>query len=292
MRNGVQNIFFDVTGVVNQGKIKKIFALFKILFYALKCFFIFRKHKVQKVICVGGYSSASASFAAILFKKELFIHEQNAHIGSLNKLLQKKAKYFFSSYDFDFPNFVKTSYPVKKIFFEKSRLRTQIKTVIFLGGSQGASAINDFAKSVSKKLTEQGINIIHQCGKRDYEDLKKFYKEQNISVDLFDFSTTLVDKITASDFAISRSGAGTLWELVGNNLPSLFIPYPYAASNHQYHNAKALEEKGLCYIKKQDELNEEVLFEILKNINIKEISQNLQKEMAPNGTKKILEKAD
>ncbi|XPV83215.1 MAG: glycosyltransferase [Halarcobacter sp.] len=63
-----------------------------------------------------------------------------------------------------------------------------------------------------------------------------------------------------ADFAVSRSGASTLWELCANSLPTLFIPYPYAAKDHQYTNAKFIENKGLCYVLRENELSsEEVL---------------------------------
>ncbi len=71
-------------------------------------------------------------------------------------------------------------------------------------------------------------------------------------------------KMSEADFAISRAGASTMWELCANSLPALFIPYPYAAKDHQYTNAKFLEDKGLCYIARQDDLNEELLIDILK----------------------------
>jgi len=277
--------FFNTSGVVNKGKIGKVFSLLNILKYSIKCNFIFKKHKIDAVFSVGGYSAAPASIASIIFKKDLYIHEQNAVIGSLNKLLKPKAKAFFSSYHDQSP--IK-DYPVRDIFFQNARVRESIKTIIFLGGSQGASAINEFAMSIAPTLKENGIKIIHQSGKRDYEKLKEFYEKNFIDVDLFDFTKKLENKIKEADFAVSRSGASTMWELVASQLPALFIPYPYAASDHQYHNALFLKEKNLCFLKRESELKEDIIDKILSS-DISKMSLGLKNSIKQGGAKKIVD---
>jgi len=277
--------FFDTAGVVNKGKVGKIFSLLNILKYSLKCNSIFKKHNIDAVFSVGGYSAAPASIASILFKKDLYIHEQNAVIGSLNKLLKPRAKAFFSSYEKDSPL---KDYPVRDIFFQNARVRNEIKTVIFLGGSQGASAINEFAMSIAPTLKEKGIKIIHQSGKRDYEKLKEFYEKNSIEADLFDFTKELENKIKEADFAVSRSGASTMWELVASLLPALFIPYPYAAKDHQYHNALFLKEKNLCFLKRENELESSIIDDIFKE-DISKMSLGLNNCINQGGAKKIVE---
>ena len=263
--------FMDTRGVVNQnffGKINSMFMIFKAVIKSIK---IFKQHSITKVISVGGFSAAPASFAAIIANKDFYIHEQNSVMGRLNKLTSKKAKEVFSSYS-------ETSkvkdYPINEKFFTYARIRKDIKTVIFLGGSQGATAINNFAIKVAPKLKELGINIIHQTGKNDFKNIKSTYNELNIDVDIFDFSKELLEKMDKADFAISRSGASTLWELVALGIPTLFIPYPYAAANHQYHNAKYLKENNLCYLKLEKEIDETYFFNIL-NENIESKSKKL-----------------
>ncbi len=206
-------------------------------------------------------------------------------MGKLNQLTAKKAKELFSSY-------IKTSkvkdYPINEKFFSSSRIRTDIKTIIFLGGSQGATAINNFALNVAPTLSSLGINIIHQTGKNDFESIKSKYKELNIKADIFDFSTELLEKMNSADFAVSRSGASTLWELVALGIPTLFIPYPYAASNHQYHNAKYLLENKLCFLQTQDELKEEYLYEILDQ-DMSDISSKLISLIQKDAVKNIVD---
>lgn len=253
--------FMDTRGVVNQNLLGKFTSLYMIFKAVIKSIKIFKQNNVSKVISVGGFSAAPASFGAIISKKDFYIHEQNSVMGRLNKLTAKRAKEVFSSYS---KNSKVEDYPINEKFFEHSRIRDDIKTIIFLGGSQGASAINNFALKVASKLNDMNINIIHQTGKNDFENIKNEYKKLNIDADVFDFSTQLLEKMNKADFAVSRSGASTLWELVALGIPTLFIPYPYAAANHQYYNAVYLLENDLCYLKREKELNENDLYDILK----------------------------
>lgn len=278
--------FFDTVGVVNKGFIGKIKSLFTIYKYMGKCDEIFEYFNVDKVISVGGYSAAPATFSAIFDKDvKLYIHEQNSVMGKLNKITSKFAKEVFSSYD---ENSIIKDYPVANEFFENARIRDNVKTIIFLGGSQGATAINNFALKAAHALHSKGINIIHQTGKRDLDRVKLEYAKMKIDAEVFDFDKDLISKIQRADFAVSRSGASTLWELVANAVPTLFVPFPYAAKNHQYFNAKFLSDKGIAFVKKEQELSVDYLLECLdKDIN--SISSQLVHEINIDGVKRIVD---
>nr|WP_255327540.1 glycosyltransferase [Lebetimonas sp. JH292] len=159
---------------------------------------------------------------------------------------------------------------------------------MFLGGSQGAIAINNLAISIAPILKEKNIQIIHQTGKRDFERVKNFYEKNNIKADIFDFSKNLVEKIAKADFAISRAGASTLFELVANQIPTVFIPYPYAAGDHQYYNAKFLEDKKAGFVIRENEIDKKIL-DILFNSNLEEISKNLKNLNQKNGAEFIVD---
>ncbi|WP_024953774.1 undecaprenyldiphospho-muramoylpentapeptide beta-N-acetylglucosaminyltransferase [Sulfurospirillum arcachonense] len=276
--------FLNSRGVVNKKGLKKLFVLKDILKSSLTCKDIFKIHKVKAVFCVGGYSAAPAAFASIYTRTPLYIHEQNAVIGTLNKILKPFAKEFFSSYDI---NSKVKEYPVSDKFFESRKIREELKTIIFLGGSQGASFINDLATKIVPKLIKNNIQVIHQTGKNDYEKIKNFYEKNSLDVDCFAFSKSLIDKLSNADFAVSRAGASTLWELSANALPTLFIPYPYAAKNHQYFNAQELVSKKAALLKTQNELDEEMLWDILEKLTISDISENLSNIITKNGIQKI-----
>ena len=273
-----QKYFLSSSGVVNKKGFSKINSLINIVKLSFKARKILKKHNIQKVFSVGGFSAAPASFASILSSIPLYIHEQNAHIGSLNRLLKPFSKKFFNTFLYGDP------YPVEDIFFEKARIRKKINTIIFLGGSQGASFINNLALNLAPEFQKKGINIIHQCGKRDYEKVKNFYKKNKIKADFFDFDKNIAFKMTKADIAISRSGASTLFELVANLLPAIYIPYPYAAGDHQYYNAKFLVDKNASFVFRQNEITKEKILDLL-DIDLEQYSKNLSYINTQNGTK-------
>ncbi len=281
--------FLQSSGVVNKKGLSKVLSLTNIIKQSFTCKKIFNEHKIDKVFSVGGYSAAPASFASILTKTPLFIHEQNAVLGKLNKLLKPFAKEVFGSYG---NATFKTPYPISERFFSTARKREKIKTILFLGGSQGASSINSLSCDLAVDLKEMGLNIIHQCGEKDFQKLKEFYSSHDIEVDLFAFCDELHLKMQEADFAISRAGASSLWELVASNLPTLFIPFPYAAADHQYFNAKFFADIDLAFLFRQNEIEKKKVLDIIKNANVDEISQNLALKIANKGAKTIVDKME
>ncbi len=275
--------FLKSRGVVNQGFLGKISSIFILIKAILKVKKIFKKERVDVVFSVGGYSSAPASLSAVFFGIPLVIHEQNAVLGTLNRLLRPYSKYFISSYEVDSPIH---SYPVKYIFFQKARVRDRVKEILFLGGSQGALAINNLALALAPALNERGIKITHQAGEGHIDSVKDAYNNMGIEAEVFGFSKDIPNFMARADFAIARAGASTLWELVANALPTLFIPYPYAVKDHQYYNAKFLVDKNLAWLKREDDLNH---YDILKlfDEDLNRISRGLMEVLLPNGAKEI-----
>ena len=277
--------FLETQGVVNQGflgKIKSISMLLKATMQARK---ILKESKAKVVFCVGGFSAAPTSFAAISLGIPLVIHEQNAAIGSLNKLLRSKSKAFISSYEEESP--IK-AYPIKKEYFEKTRIRENIKTIMFLGGSQGAKAINELALKLAPTLKEKNIKIIHQAGERKIKEVQEAYKTMGIKAEVFGFTTQISDYMQEADFAIARSGASTLWELSAMACPALYIPYPYAAGDHQFYNAKFLVDQEVAWIMRESELDHEKVLALLDE-NMREKSLKLQSMIEKDGALQIAE---
>ena len=300
--------FLSSSGVVNKKGFGKILSLINIFKLSLKCRKILKENGVKAVISVGGYSSAPASIASMLFFKPLFIHEQNAILGKLNDILEPFARKIYSPYRreiLDLPTACgcvtkytqdnsacvseKYDYPINEVFAQKARIRNEIKTIIFLGGSQGASFINTLASNLAPKLIEMGYEIIHQCGENEYEKYSEFYKNANLNVELVGFSKNLDDLITKADLCIGRSGASTLWELVANGLPAIFVPFPYAAGDHQYHNAKFLQDLGICKIVRQENVSEDEMINLIKEFDVGNASVDMLKFNCHDGAKSIID---
>ena len=278
-----QKYFFETRGVVNQGTLGKVKSLFMMFKATMKAIRLLRKHKAKVVFSVGGFSAAATAFAAKILRIPLVIHEQNAALGSLNKLLKPHAAAFISSYLEESP--IK-AYPIKQIFFDNARIRDKIGTIIFLGGSQGAKAINTLALQIAPQLKERGIRIIHQAGKNNIDEVQKAYDNLGIEAEVFGFTDRLADYMKEADFAIARSGASTLWELSATAVPTLYIPYPYAASDHQFYNAQFLVEKNLAWIMRENEINREKVLGLLDE-NLADKSKGLMEIVEKNGSEKI-----
>ncbi len=278
-----EKYFFETRGVVNQGtlgKIKSLIMLAKAMFQSIK---ILRKHKASVVFSVGGFSAAPMAFAAKLTGTSLVIHEQNAALGSLNKLLKPYATYFISSYLTESPI---EAYPIKEVFFDNARVRDKVNTIIFLGGSQGASAINTLALQMAVGLQDKGIRILHQAGINHVDEVTKGYSDLGVKAEVFGFTTKLAAYMNEADFAIARAGASTLWELSATALPSLYIPYPYAASDHQYYNAQFLVKKDLAWLMRENNIEVEKVFDIL-NESMGTKSKGLMHIVEKDGSVKI-----
>lgn len=275
--------FLETRGVVNQGLAGKFKSLFKILTSAFEVRKILKEHKASVVFSVGGFSAAPAAIAAKLSGIPLVIHEQNAALGSLNKLLKPYATAFISSYLEESPI---RAYPIKQIFFENARVRDSVNTIIFLGGSQGAKAINALALEIAPELKERGIRIIHQAGQKNIDEVKKAYDDLGIEAEVFGFTDKLADYMNEADLAIARSGASTLWELSATAVPTLFIPYPYAASDHQFYNAQFLVEKELAWIMREKEIDTQKVLALLEE-DLTERSRGLMEIVEKEGSVKI-----
>ena len=253
--------------------------MIKLLGLSLGLYRTFRRYGIKKVFSVGGYSASPAVFAAIFFRRPLYIHEQNAAVGSLNKITRPFARCFFSSFDAASPC---KDYPVERKFYDSRRVREGRNTILFMGGSLGAKAINDLAMESASELLGQGKKLIHLTGKGDFDRVDTFYKTNGLDVTCIAFDRELDRHLAVADFAVSRAGASSLFELYANALPSLFVPYPYAASDHQYYNAMYLAEHRMAYCVREKDLSKAKLFEILEEDHT-HLSKKLFDSFSPDG---------
>ena len=207
-------------------------------------------------IAFGGYASLPLGLASLMRGASLYVHEQNSIPSQSNRLLSRFAKKVFITFEYSksfFPSHktIKTGLPVRKSLIngmalsrEEALRRLGLEdepTLLVMGGSQGANFLNELAKDIFAKTGWQGIHI---SGEKDYQALKDFYKERGLKVLLFSFSHDMHLIYRASTIALSRSGASSITELSLYGIPSLFIPFPHAIYDHQFYNAKEIEELG------------------------------------------------
>ncbi len=260
-------VFPSVSLKLNSDNIKN---LFLVLTGSLECIRAVIGFKPDVTVGFGSLISLPAVISSWLLRINTVIHEQNVVAGRATKFLaffaQKIALSFEDSKKY-FKNFqskvVLTGNPLRKslkIIDKKTALEyfgfhEDKMTFLVSGGSQGSSRINfEFINAVSLLENKGSIQVIHLCGLTDYPELEKKYKGSGVGYALFSFLDQMEFAYSAADFVISRAGATSVSEMILYKLPGVILPYPYAYQ-HQFRNARALEEKGVSIIIKDDELN-------------------------------------
>ena len=148
------------------------------------------------------------------------------------------------------------------------------KTLLILGGSLGAESINKAAGDVVNKLSAEGLQVIWQTGKNYYEDYKHFNSK---SIKVFDFIEDMNYAYSASDLILARAGATTIAEILVLGIPSILIPSPNVAENHQYYNAKSLSDEGAAILIEDKEIDLRMYDEVAVTINSDEKLTELKK---------------
>ncbi len=254
------------------GTIKGLFRLPRALWQARKLLVEF---KPDAVVGVGGYASGPVVLMARLRGVPVAICEQNSIPGLTNKILGRFARKVFLTFDeskrfFKPSKVVMSGNPVRRGLIAKlsnAGTTTDAKQVHVLisGGSQGAVAVNELASKALIELSrERRIAIVHQTGERDLEATKQRYAEAGIEAECSAFITDMAAAYQRADLIIGRAGATTVAELAIAGKPAVFIPYPFAADNHQELNAREMAEAGAALMFKQSELTPEKLAEALR----------------------------
>jgi UDP-N-acetylglucosamine--N-acetylmuramyl-(pentapeptide) pyrophosphoryl-undecaprenol N-acetylglucosamine transferase len=214
---------------------------------------------------MGGYSSGPVCVAARLSGIASLIHEQNSFPGLTNRLLCRLVDRVCISFEDSAARFpggkiVVTGNPVREEFFtvgENAPFPRDRVTLLVVGGSLGSRPVNDAVVDALSILTKRGVvpAVIHQTGEADYERIAGRYREQGLEGELHPFIEDMAGAYRRADFVVGRAGATTIFELAAAARPSILIPYPFAADQHQKANAESLASAGGARIILQQDLN-------------------------------------
>ena len=296
-----------ISGLNRQKLLKNIWFPFKLLKSIAICRILLKSKKPDAVIGTGGFASGPLLWQAQRNGTPTVIQEQNSYPGITNKLLAKKAKAICVAYDglekwFPENAIIKTGNPVRATVFEntpdqgKARssfgLNPNKKTILVLGGSLGARAINQAIEQQLPKLLENDTQILWQCGKL-YINAYKKHAADNVHVT--DFIQDMAAAFASADIIISRAGAGTISELCIMGKPVILVPSPNVAEDHQTHNAKALSSKKAAILLPETELA--LLHETAKRIlasaeEQKSLEKNINELALPDATKTIVDQIE
>ncbi|OIR02989.1 UDP-N-acetylglucosamine transferase [mine drainage metagenome] len=288
---GYKIVGIDIAGFNRSSLIKNIGLPFKLI----KSFFqvreIIKSFKPVAVIGVGGYSSFPVLKYAQTKNIKTFIHESNSFAGKSNIMLAKNATMVFVATDgmkkfFPKEKIIVSGNPVRKSIADSNISRSSAinffgldehkKTLFVVGGSLGAKSINDVIASHLSEIEKLNVQLIWQVGKNNsaaYLDKAKEFKNVFAS----EFIKEMEMAYAAADAVISRSGAMSVTELCVSDKAVVFVPFPFAAEDHQTSNAKNLVDKNAALIVKDSEAKEK-LFSVATALLFDEAKQQQLKQ--------------
>ncbi|MGG6296261.1 undecaprenyldiphospho-muramoylpentapeptide beta-N-acetylglucosaminyltransferase [Leptolyngbya sp. AN02str] len=238
---------------------------------------LLQQEKFQGVFTTGGYIAAPAIIAARSLGLPAILHESNALPGKVTRLLSPWCSTVALGFDAAAKYLPKAKTvcvgtPVRSPFLANPEalpplnlpIPEDVPVIVVVGGSQGAVAVNRLVRQCAPTWIEAGAWIVHLTGDND-PDVKSFTHPHYLALPFFDNMAALLWRAT---LAISRSGAGTLTELAIAQLPSILIPYPFAAEDHQTYNAQVFADAGAAYLHQQTDLTPERLnAEVVRLLN-------------------------
>ena len=291
---GYQIEGLDIAGFNRSSLIKNIGLLFKLAKSFIQVRNILKKFKPDAVIGVGGYASFPVLRFAQIKGIKTFIHESNSFAGKSNIILGKKATRIFTGtagMEKFFPKekILITGNPVREVItgagVTKSEgikffsLDESKKTVLIVGGSLGAKSINEAIDKGLDNLLNAGLQIIWQTGK-PYASKAKERAIGKQSVWVNEFITQMEFAYAAADIVVARSGAMSVAELCVVKKPVLFVPYPFAAEDHQTVNAMQLVNKHAALMVKDTEVKQKLVFMTIELSMDESKQQELKKNIA------------
>jgi UDP-N-acetylglucosamine--N-acetylmuramyl-(pentapeptide) pyrophosphoryl-undecaprenol N-acetylglucosamine transferase len=233
------------------------------------CASLCKEFSPDAVLGMGGFTSAPAVIAASWNRAPSLIHESNAIPGKANRWAGILAGHIAVGLADCAPFFGRkpvtvTGTPIRaalrkgKVADAREQLGLDPKrlTVLIVGGSQGARAINDAVASALPWLdgwTERA-QFVHLSGAHDEEFVRDAYQGNGFTASVTGFCERMELAYSAADVVVSRAGAGTLTEIAAFGLPAILIPYPFAAADHQAHNARVFERAGAARMIRQSQL--------------------------------------
>ena len=265
---------------------------------------LMKEFKPDIVLGIGGYVTYPVVKAARKLHIPIFIHEQNAIPGKVNKLVAKYADLIGVSFEgseihFNNKNVFYSGNPTgsraltipkvdkKTLGFSKDK-----KLVVIVAGSLGSRTINESCKELLKNHKDD-YEILYITGKSFYDEYVK--EKYPSSVKIVPYFDNLPGILKSADLLVTRAGASTIAEIISLGIPSIFIPSPYVANNHQYYNALSLKRNGCGELLEEKDLTVDKLRSLIKETlddkdKIKEIKENLSKLNRVNSSELIYQK--
>lgn len=297
----VIDLYINLKSYINYIKLP-----FQIIIAILKSIKLVKIQKPKLIIGFGGYPSFPMVLVAKFLSIPIILCEPNAFIGRVNRFFAKDAKLIISQYD-SLINMPKNS--SHKLINSGVLIRPEIKkqilpydahkpvfNLLVIGGSQGASFFNNLIPEAIENLLSLNpdvkIRVVQQVSGDVKFEIAEKYKKFGISYQVSEFFHDMPTLYNEAVLVICRSGASTITELQYCAIPAIYIPFPHAKDDHQYHNAKKMQELGYGWCYRQADVTPEFLANILneKIVNrqiLEKMSKNMQKNRQKDGSRDL-----
>lgn len=298
--------FINMRGLVRAFTFKNLFLPFIVVGALLNSYNLLNKFKPDIVIGTGGYVCWPVLKVAGWKNIPTLLQEQNSYPGITIRQLAAKAKKIYLGFEKakQFLNtkaeMIVTGNPVRSDIADGNhndainefKLDAVKKTILILGGSQGARAVNNAVlRSLKTNKLSENYQILWQTGRRDYKDVTVEAGNRVSGCSLFPFSQNMPSVYAAADLVIARAGALTLSEITECGLPAILIPYPYAAGQHQRKNAEDYAARNMAVmIEEKDLLDKDIIkeaVELMENEKYSSIKEAIEAENS--GKKKAVD---
>ncbi len=267
----------DVRGLKGKGIGSVLSGLFRLPRAFIQSWRVLRKWKPDVVVGVGGYASGPVVLAARLMGIPTAVQEQNAVAGLTNRLLGRFVEAAFTAFPeagrhFPSRKVQQLGNPIRRALLENymrpvSKRDDRLRLLVF-GGSQGAHGLNMRVVEALPFLADlrDRLHFVHQTGARDREQVEKGYAGVGFAPDVCEFIVDMSAAYANSDLVVCRAGATTLAELTVCKKPSILVPFPAAADNHQVVNAQSLVDAGAAVMIEERDLTGELLASEIRRV--------------------------
>lgn len=293
-----------VSGLRGKGLLRLLLAPFMLALALLQALVIQLRLRPRAVLGMGGFASGPGGLVAWLLRRPLLIHEQNSVAGMTNRWLAPLAGTVMEAFPGSLPaarQAVHTGNPVRAGITglpgpaERLAGRSGPLRVLVVGGSLGASALNEVVPAAVAQLAgQQRFELYHQTGRDAADVVKTAYRDAGTAARVEAFVEDMAAAYAWADLVICRAGALTVAELAVVGVAAILVPYPHATDDHQTGNARFLADAGAAILLPQDSLNAERLAGLLADFTdqrdiLLEMASRAQQLAMPDAARRVAE---
>lgn len=287
-REGIKFFPIPASGLVGKNLLARIGFLYRLIVGTILCIRIFIKERPDSILGAGGYSQIAPLIIARLFQRPIFLLEQNRIPGRVTRYFSRFAREIYGGFPIKgrLRSFYYTGNPLRR---EVVEVKKQGNAVLILGGSQGSKRLNYEALRLASRFPK--LKFILLTGRRDYKEIERLNKYPNLS--LVEFTLNPGELYSSSKLVVSRAGGLAISELLCLGLPSILIPFPYAADNHQLENARWTTERGASILLEEKEIDKlgMIISQLWKDrLRLKSLSERAKSLAKPRASEEIVER--